>query len=108
MGRAVHLVHLLAKLGAPFGHRDGEADVEHQRNNGDPRKPHIKFDGQQRQHQRHFNQRGDDAVKRIADQRMHAARTAFDVARHTAGLALQVKAQAHGMQVAKHFQRNAA
>ena len=39
---------------------------------------------------------------------MHAARAALDVARHAAGLAFQVKAQAQRMQVFKDFQRNTA
>ena len=38
---------------------------------------------------------------------MHAACAALDVARHAAGLALQVKAQAQRVQMAEHFQRNA-
>jgi len=71
-------------------------------------KPHIKLDRQQAQNQRHFNQGRDDAVERIADERVHAAGATLDVARHAAGLALQVKAQAHGVQVAKNLQGNAA
>ncbi len=39
---------------------------------------------------------------------MHAARAALDVARHAAGLALQVEAQAQRMQVAEHLERDAA
>ena len=104
VGRGIHLVHALSELRAPLGHRDGEGDVKRQRGNGDPGKPHIEFHGQQREHQRHLDQRGDDAVKRVADQRMHAACAAFDIARHATGLALQVKAQTHGMQMAEHLQ----
>jgi len=104
----VQLVHLAAELGAPFGHGHGERDVEHQRDDGDPGKPDIELHRQQGQHQRDLDQRGDDAVERIRDQRMHAARAAFDVARHAAGLALQVKAQAQCVQMPEHFQRDAA
>ena len=42
------------------------------------------------------------------DQRVHAARAALDVARHAAGLPLQVEAQAQRMQVPEHLQRDAA
>jgi hypothetical protein len=51
---------------------------------------------------------GHDAVERVRDQRMHPARAALDVARHAAGLALQVKAQAQRVQVAEHLQRDPA
>ena len=39
---------------------------------------------------------------------MHTARATLDVARHAAGLALQVEAQAHGVQMAEHLQRQTA
>ena len=39
---------------------------------------------------------------------MHGARAALDVARHTPGLPLQVKAQTHAVQMPEHLQRNAA
>ena len=106
MGFGVHLVHALAKLGSPFGHGDGETDVNHQRDHRDPGKPHVKFHRQQREHQAHFNQSRDDAVKRIRHQRMHRACTALNVAGHATGLALQMKAQTHCVQMAKYAQRN--
>ena len=106
--RRVQLVHLLSELRAPFGHGHREGDVKNQRNDGDAGKPDVEFDSQQAEHQRHLDQRGNDAVERIGDERMHAARAALDVARHAAGLAFQVKAQAQRMQVFKDFQRNTA
>ena len=36
------------------------------------------------------------------------ARAAFDIARHAAGLALQMKAQPQRVQVAEHFERDGA
>ena len=108
VGSRVELVHSFAKLGAPLGHGNREADVEHQRYHGDPGKPDIKLDRQQREHQRDLDQGRDDAVERVRNQRMHGAGTTLDVACHAAGLALQVKAQAQGMQMAKHLQRDAA
>ena len=39
---------------------------------------------------------------------MHGSGAAFDVARHAAGLALQVETQAQAMQMPKNLQRNAA
>ena len=108
VGFGVQLVHALAELGAPLGHADGEADVEHQRKHRDTGKPNVKLDRQEREHQPHLDQRGHDAVERIRHQRMHRARAALNVARHATGLAVQVKTQAHGVQVAKHAQRDAA
>ena len=108
VGLGIELVHALAKLGAPLGHGDGEADVQHQGNHRNAGKPDVKLDRQEREHQPQLNQRGNDAVERIRHQRMHRPRAALDVARHAAGLAVQVKAQAHGVQMAKHPQRDAA
>jgi hypothetical protein len=47
-------------------------------------------------------------VGTIRDQRLDAAHAALDVARHAAGLALKVEAQAEGVQVPEGFQRDAA
>jgi hypothetical protein len=104
----VELVHGLAELRAPFGHRDGEDDVEQQRDPGDPDEERIELDTQNGQHQRQLDDGRHDAVERHRDQRMHAARAAFDVARHAAGLPLEVEAQRQRMQVAEHLQRDAA
>jgi hypothetical protein len=46
--------------------------------------------------------------QRKRDQRLDAAHTAFDIARHAAGLPLQVKPQAQGVQVFERLQRNGA
>ena len=97
----LQLVHLAAEFGAPFGHHHGERDVEHQRHQRDPHVAHVELGAQQREHHGHLDQRGDDAVERVRDERLHAARAAFDVARHAAGLALQVKAQAQRVQVTR-------
>ena len=104
--RRVQLVHLLSELRSPLGHCHGESDVKHQRNDGDAGKPDVELHSQQAEHQRHLDQRGNDAVERIRNERVHAARAAFDIARHAAGLALQVKTQAQRMQVLKDFQRD--
>jgi hypothetical protein len=105
---AVQLVHLLAELRAPLRHRDGESDVQHQRRQRDPGKGRVELRAQQREHQHHLHERGEDAVQRVADQRVHRASAAFDVACHAAGLALEVEAQAQGVQVAKDLQADAA
>ena len=86
-------IGFLAKARAPFGHRDGEGDVEHQRCQRNDGKPGIKTHRQDTQHQPHFNQRGQDGVQRVRDQRFRAAHAALDIACHAAGLTLQVKAQ---------------
>ncbi|EWS63580.1 hypothetical protein Y695_03186 [Hydrogenophaga sp. T4] len=104
----LQLVHLAPELGAPFGHRHGEGHIEHQRHQRDPHITHVELGAQQREHHDHFDQRREDAVERIRDERLHAARAALDVARHAAGLALQVEAQAERVQVPEHLQRDAA
>ncbi|MPM30571.1 hypothetical protein SDC9_77121 [bioreactor metagenome] len=101
-------VGLAAKARAPFRHTDREAYVQHQRHHGDPEEPRIEAHGQNAQHQRHFDKGGQDAVERIGNQRFHALHAALDVARHAAGLAFQMKAQAQAMQVFKRRQRDAA
>ncbi len=102
------LVHLAAELGAPLGHRDGEHDVEHQRHQRDPDVAHVELGAQQGEHEHHLDQGREDAVERVGDQRLHPARPALDVARHAAGLALQVEAQAQRVQVTEHLQRDRA
>jgi hypothetical protein len=55
-----------------------------------------------------LDQRRQDRVQRIADQRADRARAAFDVAREAAGLAVQMKAQAERMQVLEDLQCDGA
>jgi hypothetical protein len=108
MGRRLLGIGLFSEAGAPLRHGDREADIEHQRCQRDDGKPDVETHGQNAQHQRHFNQRGQDGVERIRDQRLGAAHAALDVARHAAGLALQMKAQAQRMQMLEGRQRNRA
>ena len=108
MRRRVKLVGFFAELGAPLGHQHGVGDVQRQRGDGNARKPHVKLHRQNGQHQRHLDQRGHNGIQRIRDQRFDTAYPALNVARHAAGLPLQVKAQAQGVQVLKRFQRNGA
>ena len=108
VGGGIELVGLAAELRAPLGHRDREDDVQHQRRQRDPGEPGVELHGQDGQHQRHLDQRRHDAVERIRDQRLDAAHAALDVARHAAGLALQVEAQRQRMQVPEGLQRDAA
>ena len=102
-GRVLH-IRRTAELGAPLRQLDGEGDVGEQRHGRDGGKAPVKGERQNAQHQQHFDQRGQDAVERVRDQRFGAAHAALDVARHAAGLALQVEAQAQGMQVAERGQ----
>ena len=90
-----------AKLRAPLGQAHRERDVADQRHRRDGCKAPVKGEGQNAQHQQHLYQRGQDAVERIRHQRFGAAHTAFNVTRHAAGLALQMKAQAQAVQMAK-------
>ena len=108
MRAGVQIVHLLAELGAPLGHRHGEDDVDHQRGQRDPGEGRVELDRQDTQHQAHLDQGGQDAVERVRNERLHTARAALDVARHAAGLALQVEAQAQRVQMLEDLQGDAA
>ncbi|KAF1053159.1 MAG: hypothetical protein GAK34_01080 [Delftia tsuruhatensis] len=108
VGRRLLGIGLAPKARAPLGHRDRERDVEHQRRQRDCREPDVEAQRQDAQHQRHLDEGGQDAVERIRDQRLGAAHATLDVARHAAGLSLQVKAQAQRMQVLEGGQRNRA
>jgi len=108
MRHRVDFVHLLAELRAPLGHGDGEADVEDQGEDRDACEPDVELDGQDGEHHRDLDQRRHDAVERVRNQRVHGTRAALDVARHAAGLALEVEAQAQRMQVTEDLQRDAA
>jgi hypothetical protein len=103
----VLLVHRAPKAGAPLGHRHRERDVQHQRTEGDGREPAIELDREQADDERDLDQRGQDVVDRVVEQRLDRARAAFDVARDAAGLAFEVKAQAQGQQVLEGFKRHA-
>ena len=104
VGSRVKFVGLASKLGTPLGHIDGEKNITHQCCQSDERKPHIKCPAQDGQHQHHLDQGGDDAVERIRDQRLDAAHTALNVARHATGLPLQVKTQAQAVQMLEGLQ----
>nr|GEU28155.1 hypothetical protein [Tanacetum cinerariifolium] len=108
IGLRIEFVHGAAKVRAPVGDRDREHDVRHQRDEGNHREPDIVMQHQVTQHQRDFHQRGQDVEQRVGNQRAHRARAAFDIARHAAGLAIEVEAQRQGVQVTEHLQRNGA
>ena len=93
---------------APFGDRHGEADVQQQRAESDGREPAVELGRQQADHKRDLDQRGQDVVDRVVQQRLDRTRTPLDVARDPAGLAFQVKPQAQGQQVLEGFQRHPA
>ncbi len=108
VGTRIQLVHLAAEVRAPFGHHHREDDIGEQRAAGDRGEPDVVVQQEEAHHQRHLDQRRQDAVQRIRDQRLDAARAPFDVAAHAAGLAVQMKAQRQAVQMAEHLQRNLA
>ena len=108
VGARVELIHAATELGAPLGHADRERHINNQGDERDPGEPNVKLHCQQCEHQRQLNQRGNNAVERIRDQGMDRARATLDVAGHAAGLPLQVKAQAHAVQMPEYLQGDAA
>ena len=107
VGLRVLLVHRPAEGGAPFGHGHREADVDEQRAEGDRREPAVELGRQQDDHHRDLDQRRQDVVDRVVEQRLDRARAALDVARDAAGLALEVEAQAELQQVLEGLERDA-
>ena len=103
----VELVHAAAELGAPLGDPDGERDVDQERPEGDDREADVVLPDQHARHERHLQQGREDAEQREAQQRLDAARSPLDVARHAAGLTFEVETQVERMQMAEHLQGDA-
>jgi hypothetical protein len=108
VGAAVLLVHRTPEVRAPLGHRHRVGDVRRQRTERDAGKPAVELGRQQRDHQADLDQRGQDVVDEVVQQRVDGARAALDVARHAAGLALEVEAQRQRQQVLEGLQRDLA
>ena len=104
----IKLVGRTAKLDAPLRHPHRVGHIQHQRAQGDDGKPHVKPTAQNGQHQQHLDEGGHQIEQRERHHGFNAAHAALNVARHAAGLALQVKAQAQAVQVLKRLQRNGA
>jgi hypothetical protein len=107
VGGRIQLVHLAPELGAPVGHHHGEGDVDDQRDRRDQRERRFVLHRQDAQHEAHFDQRRQDGIQRVADQRADGAGAALDVARQAAGLTLEVKAQRQRMQMLENLHRDA-
>ncbi len=108
VGGGIELVGLAPQRGAPVGHLDGEHDVDRQRAERDEREHRVVIDQQDADHHADLDQRGQDGIQRVADQRADRTRAALDVAREPAGLAFEVEAQRQRVQVAEHAQRDLA
>ena len=104
----IKLVGLFSKMRAPLRNAHREENIKTQCSQCDPSKPSVKLNSQNGEHQRHLNQGGHNAVKRIRNQRFNAAHTAFNVACHAARLAGQMETQTQGVQMLKGFKRNGA
>ena len=102
----VHLVHGAAKHHAPFCDQQRVHDVYDKGCEGDHRKPWAVFAEQDDRHQRDFQQCRQNIEQQKGEQKAYPARAAFNVARHAAGLPVQMKAQAEAVQMGKHLQRN--
>ncbi len=107
VGLRVLLVHGAPERGAPLGHGHREGDVEDERAEGDRREPAVELGREQDDDERDLDQRRQDVVDRVVQQRLDRARAALDVARDAAGLALEVKAQAQRQQVLERLERDA-
>ena len=108
VGRRIVFIDGAPDVDAPVADLDREHDVGEQRDERDQHVADVVFDEQDAEHEADFDQGRQDRIERVGNQAGDRARTAFDVARDAAGLALEVKAQAQRMQVAEHFERNLA
>ena len=93
---------------APLGDRYRENDVDRDRGEGDRGEAPVEFGEQDRRHQAEFQDHRNDREQHVRKQRGDAARAALDVARHAAGLAIEMEAQAQAVQMAEHGERDAA
>ena len=108
IGGGVQLVGMAAQRGAPVGDLDRKHDVEGQRREGDEGEYRVVVVEQDADYQADLDQRRQDAVEGVADQRTDRAGAALDVAGQPAGLALEMEAQRQRMQMAEHLQRRCA
>ena len=107
VGLRVELVGAPADVHAPLGDQHGERDVDRHGAEGDRGKAPVELAEQHRRDQREFEDHRQDREQQVRKQRRDAARAALDVARHPAGLALEVKAQRQAVQVPEHAERHA-
>ena len=98
---------MAAQRGAPVGDLDRKHDVEGQRREGDEGEYRVVVVERDADYQADLDQRRQDAVEGVADQRTDRAGAALDVAGQPAGLALEMEAQRQRMQVAEHLQGDA-
>ena len=99
----VHLVHGAAEDHAPFRHPQREDDVHHQRRERDDSEPRVVLDEQDAGDETDFEQRRQDIEQHEVEQEADTGGAAFDVARHAAGLAVEVEAQRERVQVSENF-----
>ena len=108
VGAGISGVHGTAKLGSPLSDHDGERDVQHECSQRNEHVAGVEGGAQNHEHKRHLYEGGDDAVKRVRNERLHAARTPLNVARHATRLSRQVKTQAQAVQVFENLQGDMA
>ena len=106
--RGIQLIHRAPQMRAPVADQHGENDISAQGDKRDEAEIPCVAIEQNAQHQRDFNERGQDGIQRVADERTDRARAAFDIAREPAGLPLQMKAQRERMQMLEYLQGNGA
>ena len=108
VGLRVELVGVLPDLDAPLGDEERVADVGGHRGESDRRKAPVEPREQHRGHQGELEDHRDDRKDQVRQQRGNAPRPALDVARHAAGLPVEVEAQRQVVQMAEHPERHAA
>ncbi len=108
IGRRIELIHRAAQVRAPVADDDGEDDVGDERDEGDQAEiPGIAIE-QNTEHQRDLEQRRQDRIQRVGDQRTDRAGAAFDVAGESPGLAFEMEAQGERVQMLEDLQGDGA
>jgi hypothetical protein len=107
IGPRIEFIGQPADSHAPFRHDEGERQVNDYRSERDRREPPVEAGHQNHRNQREFQNHRNDGKQHVGQKRGDSLGTAFYVARHAAGLALQVEAQTETVQVSKHTERNA-
>ena len=103
----IQLVRLAADRHAPLGDHHREADVDDHRAEGDGGEAPVELGEQHHRDQGELQDHWENGKDQVREQRRDAARAALDVARHAAGLPVEMEAQAQAVQMPEHAERNA-
>ena len=108
VGLFVGFVHAPHELDAPFGHGEGEADIDDDRNEHDGGERRVVAVQQDAAHEADFDQRRQYVEEHEGEQELDALRAALDGPAQAAGAAVEMETQGERVQMAENPQRHLA